>query len=63
MIFCEESVIRYEIMKDGVELGHFAELGVELLRGMTVEERERYKEEGLYKKSVGLQEEREWERD
>jgi len=60
---CDEQVIRHEIMKDGVELGYFADAMVGLARGMTENEREWYKEEGLYEKLVELQTECDWETD
>ena len=61
---CGEQVIRHEIMKDGVELGYFADAMVGLARGMTENERERYKDDGLYEKLVELQTEcDDWETD
>jgi hypothetical protein len=55
IMLCDEQQIRHELMKDGMVLGEFAESMVELAKGMTMEERERYKEEGLYEKLVELQ--------
>lgn len=63
IMLCDEQVIRHEIMKDGVELRYFAEAMAGLAKGMTEKERERYKEEGLYEKLVGLREECDWETD
>jgi hypothetical protein len=57
VMLCDEQQIRHEIMKDGITLGEFADSMVELAGGMTVEERERYKKEGLYEKLVDLQNE------
>jgi hypothetical protein len=63
IMLCNEQVIKHELMKDGLELGYFAEAMVELARGMTEEERERYKEERLYEKLVELQTACDWEVD
>jgi hypothetical protein len=57
VMLCDEQQIRHEIMKDGMTLGEFADSMVELAGGMTVEEREKYKKEGLYEKLVDLQNE------
>ena len=57
VMLCDEQQIRHEIMKDGITLGEFADSMVELAGGMTVEEREKYKKEGLYEKLVDLQNE------
>jgi hypothetical protein len=57
VMLCDEQQIRHEIMKDGITLGEFAGSMVELASGMTVEEREKYKIEGLYEKLVDLQNE------
>ncbi|CZT05797.1 hypothetical protein WAI453_004434 [Rhynchosporium graminicola] len=54
IMLCDEPQIRHELMKDGYMLGQFADSMQELARGMTKEERGRYKEEGLYKKLVEL---------
>jgi len=61
VMLCDEGVIRHEIMKDGIELGYFAEAMVGIARDMTVAERERYKDEGFYEKLVDLQTECDWE--
>lgn len=42
VMLCDKPVIRHKIMKDGVELGYFAEAMVRLARGMTAKEKERY---------------------
>lgn len=42
-------------MKDGMVLGEFAESMAELARGMTSDERARYREEGLYEQLCDLQ--------
>lgn len=62
-MLCDEQVIRHELMKDGIELGYFAESMAGLARGMTERERDRYKEEGLYEKLVDLQTVCDWETD
>jgi hypothetical protein len=56
-MLCSEPQIRHEIMKDGMVLGEFSESMAELARGMTLEERDTYKEEGLYQKLLELQNE------
>ncbi|KAG0645679.1 hypothetical protein D0Z07_8748 [Hyphodiscus hymeniophilus] len=61
IMLCDEQLIRHELMKDGLELGYFAEAMAGLARGMTEAERERYKEEGLYEKLVDLQTVCDWE--
>ena len=63
IMLCNEHIIRHEIMKDGVELGYFAEAMTKLAKEMTERERDRYKEEGLYEKLVALQTECDWETD
>ena len=63
IMLCDEQVIRHELMKDGMELGYFAEAMAGLAKGMTEEERERYKDEGLYEKLVDLQTVCDWETD
>jgi hypothetical protein len=55
VMLCDERQIRHELMKDGVLLGEFANAMLKFAKGMTEEERERYKEEGLYEKLVDLQ--------
>jgi len=55
IMLCDEQQIRHELMKDGMVLGEFAESMTELANGMTKEEREKYKDEGLYEKLVELQ--------
>jgi hypothetical protein len=57
VMLCGEEQIRHELMKDGMLLGEFAESMLELAKGMTKEERERYREEGLFEKLAELQEE------
>lgn len=54
-MLCDEPQIRHELMKDGYMLGQFADSMQELSRGMTREERSRYKQEGLYEKLLELQ--------
>ena len=56
-MLCDEPQIRHELMKDGYMLGQFADSMQELARGMTKEERMRYKQEGLYEKLLALHEE------
>jgi hypothetical protein len=63
IMLCDERVIRHELMKDGMELGYFADAMTGLARGMTEEERNRYKEESLYEKLVELQTLCDWEID
>jgi hypothetical protein len=63
IMLCDEQVIRHEIMKDGIELGYFAEAMTKLAQEMTEQERDRYREEGLYEKLVDLQTECDWETD
>jgi len=63
IMLCDELYIRHELMKDGEELGYFSEAMVSLARGMTEEERKRYKDEGLYEKLVDLQTVCDWETD
>ncbi|KAH6720577.1 hypothetical protein BKA61DRAFT_237251 [Leptodontidium sp. MPI-SDFR-AT-0119] len=55
IMLCDEPQIRHELMKDGYMLGQFADSMQELARGMTKEERGRYKQEGLYEKLLELQ--------
>ena len=57
VMLCQEREIRHELMKDGVELGEFAESMLKLARGMTRNEREKYRAEGLYEKLIELQRE------
>jgi hypothetical protein len=61
VMLCEEGVIRHELMKQPHELGAFADAMVEIARGMTEGEGERYVREGLYVKLVGLQTSCDWE--
>lgn len=56
-MLCDEPQIRHELMKDGYMLGQYADSMQELARGMTKEERSRYKQEGLYEKLLDLQKE------
>lgn len=63
IMLCDEQQIRHELMKDNVMLTSFAEAMLDLAQAMTAEERERYKDEGLYEKLVELQTECEWEYD
>ncbi|CAG8972155.1 hypothetical protein HYALB_00009703 [Hymenoscyphus albidus] len=61
IMLCDERQIRHELMKDGCTLASFADAMLELAQGMSSEERERYKDEGLYEKLVELQTEcEEW---
>lgn len=57
VMLCDERQIRHELMKDGMLLEEFAESMLELAKGMTVEERQRYKDERLYEKLVDLRNE------
>jgi hypothetical protein len=63
IMLCEEQVIKHELMKDGVQLGCFADAMARLAREMTEQERNRYKQEGLYEKLVELQTLCDWETD
>ncbi|KAF4632085.1 hypothetical protein G7Y89_g6045 [Cudoniella acicularis] len=63
IMLCEEQQIRHELMKDGYALQQFADSMLELTNGMTEEEKDRYKDEGLYEKLVDLQNECDWETD
>lgn len=63
IMLCDAQQIRHELMKDNVMLTSFAEAMLGLAQAMTAQERERYKEEGLYEKLVELQTECEWECD
>ncbi|KAL2060596.1 hypothetical protein VTL71DRAFT_9237 [Oculimacula yallundae] len=54
IMLCDEPQIRHELMKDGYMLGQYADSMQELARGMSKEERGRYKQEGLYEKLVEL---------
>lgn len=56
-MLCSEGQIRHELMKDGMVLGEFAESMAELARGMSLDERGTYKEEGFYQKLLDLQNE------
>jgi hypothetical protein len=57
IMLCNEQQIRHEVMKDGQTLGAYADGMIQLANGMTVEERERYREEGYYEKLEDLQNE------
>jgi hypothetical protein len=57
IMLCEEPLIRHELMKDGICLSGMADNMLELAEGMTADERDRYKEEGLYEKLVNLEQE------
>lgn len=61
VMLCEEMQIRHELMKDSVELTAWADAMAEIARGMSEQERDRYKAEGLYEKLVDLQTECDWE--
>ena len=61
IILCTDQQIRHEIMKDGDVLGGFCTAMVGLARGMTDEEREKYKKEGLYEKLEELRGLCDWE--
>lgn len=63
VMLCEQGPIRHELMKDGVELAAWADAMVEVAKGMSEEEREKYKKEGLYAKLVELQGLCDWEAD
>jgi len=54
-VLCNEGQIRHEILKDGYILMGFTDSMLELATAMSEEEKEKYKEEGLYKKLVDLQ--------
>lgn len=63
-MLCNEQQIRHEILKDGYILIGFTDSMLELATNMTVEERQKYKEEGLYEKLVDLQSDcDDWETD
>jgi hypothetical protein len=55
VMLCQEQEIRHELMKDGVLLAEFAESMLKLAKGMSRNERERYRGEGLYEKLIELQ--------
>jgi hypothetical protein len=55
MMLCQEQEIRHELMNDGMLLADFAESMLELAKGMTRNERERYRVEGLHEKLIELQ--------
>ena len=57
IMLCNEQQIRHEVMKDGQTLGAYADGMIQLANGMTVGERERYREEGYYEKLEDLQNE------
>lgn len=56
VIMCDLQVIRHEIMKDGMLLSQFAGSMPKLAKGMSVQERQRCRDEGLYETLVALQE-------
>ena len=63
-MLCNEQQIRHEILKDGYILMGFTDSMLELATAMSEEEREEYKEEGLYEKLVDLQSDcDDWETD
>jgi hypothetical protein len=55
VMLCDEPQIKYELMKDRMLLGEFADAMLKLAKGMSEREREKYKEERLYEKLVDLQ--------
>jgi hypothetical protein len=63
IMLCDEQLIRYEVMKDGVTLAEYGEDMVTLAKGMTDKERKRYDDEALFEKLVELQDFCEWETD
>ncbi|KAF8855774.1 hypothetical protein BDZ45DRAFT_488303 [Acephala macrosclerotiorum] len=56
VMMCDVQVIRHEIMKDGMLLSQFADSMLNLAKGMSAQERQWYKDEGLYETLVALQE-------
>lgn len=62
-MLCDEQLIRYEVMKDGVTLAEFGEDMITLATGMTDRERTRYDDEALLEKLVELKGLCEWETD
>jgi hypothetical protein len=55
VMLCQEQEIRHELMKDGMLLAELSESMLELAKGMTRNEREKYRGEGLYAKLIELQ--------
>lgn len=55
VMLCQEQEIRHELMKDRMLLAEFAESMLELAKGMTRNERKKYRREGLYEKLIDLQ--------
>lgn len=51
---CEERQIQHEIMKDEYDMAPFGRSMAGLARSMTIEERGKYKQEGLYSKLLEL---------
>jgi hypothetical protein len=63
-MLCNEPQIKHEILKDGYVMGLFTDGMLELAKAMSEEERDKYKEEGLYEKLVDLQSDcDDWETD
>ena len=63
-MLCNEQQIRHEILKDGYVLMGFTDSMLELATSMSQEERDEYKQEGLYENSVELQSDcDDWETD
>lgn len=54
IMLCNESLIRYEIMKDGDTLAEFGRDMIILTKGMTEGERKRYEDEALLEKLIEL---------
>ncbi|TVY93520.1 hypothetical protein LAWI1_G002990 [Lachnellula willkommii] len=64
IVLCNEQQIRHEILKDGYVLMGFTDSMLELATAMSQEERDEYKQEGLYEKLVDLQSDcDDWETD
>ncbi|TVY46245.1 hypothetical protein LOCC1_G004051 [Lachnellula occidentalis] len=64
IVLCNEQQIRHEILKDGYVLMGFTDSMLELATAMSPEERDEYKQEGLYEKLVDLQNDcDDWETD
>ncbi|TVY36766.1 hypothetical protein LSUB1_G004128 [Lachnellula subtilissima] len=64
IVLCNEQQIRHEILKDGYVLMGFTDSMLELAMSMSQEERDEYKQEGLYEKLVELQSDcNDWETD
>jgi len=64
IVLCNEPQTKHEILKDGYVMGQFTDSMLKLAKAMSEEERDKYKEEGLYEKLVNLQSDcDDWETD